>query len=222
MNSAALDRILQRIALALGGTASAAGGTTWEITVPEDAEQEDGPTFSFRHTFTLEGGRVADIRCEAPLDRLPAPKALLVGEVSRELAAAIAREGVVFGGFREVEEFLVAELGAEVEEGYVEIAGDDEDAPSVIVSDVRVAGEPWVNLSVPFVDEVDPLWLLEQSGTLTHLHFETYEGEVSLACAFPLALLTGERLMELVDDLTSFRGSLLDELEEGDEDEDEG
>jgi hypothetical protein len=221
MNSAALDRILQRLAISRGGTASAVeGGATWELTLPEDPEREDAPTFSFRDTFTLEGGRVTEITCDAQFDRCSKPQAFLVAGVTRELAAAIAREGVVFGAFREVEEFLAAELSGEVQDGFVEISSG-EDGPSVVVSDVRVAREPWVNLSTSFVDEVDPMWLLETNGALTHLHFETYEGEVSLACAFPLAHLTGARLVELIDDLFSFRDNLLTELEEG-EDEDEG
>ena len=50
-----------------------------------------------------------------------------------------------------------------------------------------VVSEPWVSLSTPFSDEASPEWLLEAAGSLTHLHFEAFEGAISLACAFPLA-----------------------------------
>jgi hypothetical protein len=222
MNSAAIDRILYRLAISRGGTAAAVeGGLTWEITLPEDPERDDGPTFSFRNTFTLEGGRVAEITCDTPMDRCSKVQAFLLAGVTREMAAALEREGVVFGAFSEVEAFLVREFSGKAEDGFVEISVD-EDGPTVVVSDVRVAHEPWVNLSTSFVDEVDPEWLLETNGALTHLHFETFEGEVSLACAFPLALLTASRLVELVDDLFSFRENLLTELEEGEDEEEEG
>jgi hypothetical protein len=91
----------------------------------------------------------------------------------------------------------------------------------VYVSEVSVEHEPWVSLSIPFVDDVDPAWLLEQNGQLTLAHFESFEGEVSLACAFPLPDLTALRLLEMVDDLTSLRAALLDELNGGEEEEED-
>jgi len=47
-----------------------------------------------------------------------------------------------------------------------------------------------VSLSTAFLDDVDPEWLLARNADLMHVHFEAFEESVSLACAFPLALLT--------------------------------
>src|SRR5512146_823894 len=121
MNNASLDRIQQRLVMARGGTVTAAPGTTWEISIPEDPEREGSPALTYRNTFKLESGRVTEIGCDAPLDRYTVEQALMVAGLHRDLASAIAREGVVFGAFQEVDEFLGAELSAQKQEGYVEV-----------------------------------------------------------------------------------------------------
>jgi hypothetical protein len=219
MNEATIDRILHRHAILRGGTSTAAGDRAWDIELPENVEDEDAVTLSFRSQITLEGGRVTSIGSDAPLDRYTEEQALLVAAFHTDLAAAFAREGVTFPSFEALAEHLVAEAGGEEEDGAVQIPSPDEDGEPVFVSLVPVAREPWVSLSTPFVDDVDPEWLLEQNGALTHVHFEAFEGSVSLACAFPLALVTGERVLELVGDLFTFRERLLEDLENGDEDE---
>jgi hypothetical protein len=215
------DRIHQRLALSRGGTATLAGELTWEITLPEDADADDSPTISFRNQVVIEEQQLA-IHCDAPIDRLKPAQTELIKAFQGDLATAVRREGVGFDSFDAVARFLIAELDAELEEGTVEIPPAFEDGEPVFVTDVAVAREPWVGLATPFVDEVDPAWLLEQNGLLTHVKFEAFEGDVSLATAFPLAGLSGQRLLELVEDLFSFRERLLDELEGGgDEDEEE-
>lgn len=242
MNDAAIERILHRITIQRDGTATAAGDRTWEISFPLDPEDEASPTLSFRCRVTIDGGRVTEIHCDAPVhvrgsagtspasprppvDQHSPAEAAAVAELQADLAAAFAREAITFASFEELAEYLVTETGADVEDGTVEIAPaeDDDESESVFAAVVTVAREPWISLSTPFADDVDPEWLLEQNGDLTHVHFEGFEGSVSLACAFPLALTTAQRLVELIDDLADFRLRLLDELEGGDEeDEDEG
>jgi hypothetical protein len=221
MQAAAVDRIHQRLALTRGGTATAAGVLRWEVALPEDPEADDGPILRFHNALKLEDGRVTTIDCDARLDRYTADQAGIVASFQAALATALRREGVVFASFADVAAFLEAEVGARMEEGAIEIAPEAEDVEPVFVSEAPVAREPWVNLSTAFVDDVDPEWLLEQNGLLTHLRFESFEGDVSLSSALPLADLTGQRLIELVDDLFSFRERLLDELEGGDEDEED-
>lgn len=216
----AFDRIHQRLALTRGGTATLTGELRWEIALPEDADADDSPTLTFHNQVVIDERQLA-IHCDAPLDQYTPAQAEAVAEFQRDLATAIKREAKSFASFDEVAEFLTAELGAELEEGTVEITPDDEDAEPVFVTDVAVAREPWISLSTPFVEDVDPAWLLEQNGLLTHVHFEAFEGDVSLATSLPLDGLTGQRLIELVEDLFSFRERLLDDLESGNEDEDE-
>jgi hypothetical protein len=221
MNSAAIDRILHRHVLQRGGTSTAAGELSWDVAFPADDEDEDAATLSFQNNFTLEDGRVTSIGCDAPLDQYTMDQAMAVASFQTDLAAALAREGMTFASFDALAEHLVAEADGEVDDGAVRIPPADEDGEPVFVSIVPVTGEPWVSLATPFVDGVDPGWLLEQNGELTHVHFEAFEGSVSLACAFPLAQVTGQRVLELVDDLFSFRERLLEELESGDEEEEE-
>ena len=223
MNEGAIDRILHRVTILRNGTSAPAGDLAWDVSFPADPDDESSTALAFRCRFTLDGGQVTELHCDAPLGQYTPEESLAVAELNTDLAAAFARENITFPSFEAVADYLVAETGAVVQEGTVEIAPaeEDEEAESVFASVVPVAREPWVSLSTPFADDVDPEWLLEQNGNLTHVHFEGFEGSVSLACAFPLALLTAQRLVELIDDLAAFRLRLLDDLEGGDE-EDEG
>ncbi len=222
MNAAAIDRVLQRLVILRNGTATAAGDLAWDVTFPEDVEQAEGATLAFRIRVTLDGERASAVEHDAPLDRGTPARAAAVAAIQAELAAALAREAIRVPSAEALTEYLVAETGGELDEGTVEIPAGDVDGEPVFAAIVPVAREPWVNLSIAFDDGADPDWLLEQSGYLTHVHFEAFEGSVSLACAFPLALLTAQRLLELVDDLVTFREQLLDELDGGDGEGEEG
>jgi hypothetical protein len=215
-----LDRIHQRLALSRGGTATLTGELAWDIALPEDADADDSPTIKFKNQIVLHEQQL-EIHCDAPIDRLKPAQAEIIKAFQSDLGTAIRREGAGLASFDDVSRFLIAELGAALEEGTVEIPAATEDGEPVFVTDVAVAHEPWVSLAIPFVEDVDPEWLLEQNGLLTHVHFEAFEGDVSLATALPLAGLTGQRLVELVEDLFSFRERLLDELEGGEEEDDE-
>lgn len=221
MNQAAIDRIVHRLSISHGGEAKHVEGLTWSIEIPEDIEQEDGPKLAFHNAFKIEGDRVTEIACDAPVGRYQMHQAEVVAGFQKDLAAALGRERAAFSTFEQVIGFLTEEIEAEVEGDVVLVQPDGEDAEAVTVSCVNVAHEPWISFSTPFLDDVDPAWLLERSGELTHIHFESFEGQVSLAGAFPLHGLTAERLLELLDDLVSFRESFLAELAEGDEEEDE-
>jgi hypothetical protein len=223
MKPSAIGRIFQRLVIARGGTVEPEGALRYRVTIPDELDEEPeggeaAPTFSFRDTLTLAAGKVTQIDCDAPVDTYAPERAGTLGRFQTDLAVALHRETVAFATFADVESFLVTELGAEAHGEFIEIA--PEDAEPVFVSHVHVAREPWVSFSTPFTEGVEPEWLLEKTGELTHLHFESFEGDVSLACAFPLALRTGQRLFELVEDLVFFRESMLAEAE-GDEDEGE-
>jgi hypothetical protein len=219
--NAALDRILHRFLILRGGTSTAAGDLAWDISFPADIDAEGSTTLSFQCRFEVEGGRVTAIHCDAPLDRYSPDQATAVAELHVELTAAIERERVTFDSFEALAAYLASETGGEAEGGSIEIPAPTEDAESVFASVVPVAREPWVSLSTPFVDDADPDWLLDQNGDMTHIHFEAFDGSVSLACSFPLSLITGQRLLELIDDLASFRERLLEDLQGGDEEDDE-
>jgi len=216
--NAAIDRILHRHLILRGGTSTAAGELAWDVSFPADPDDEGSPALSFTCRFTLEGGRVTAVDCEAPLDRYTPDQAAAVAELHTDLTASMERERITFDSFEALAAFLV-DAGATEEEGTVEMPTGEE---SVFASVVPVAREPWVSLSIPFVDDADPDWLLEQTGNMTHIHFEAFDGSMSLACAFPLALMTGQRLLELIDDLASFRERLIEDLDAGDEDDEEG
>jgi hypothetical protein len=213
-SSRSIDRILHRHLILRGGKSTAAGEMTWDVSFPEGPHADDAPPLSFQLRFAFEDGQVV-LHCDAPLDRYTAEQAVAVAELQTDVAESIERERITFASFEELAAYLV-EGGAHQEEGTIEMPAGDE---SVFASIVPVAREPWVSLSTPFVDDASPEWLLDQNGNMTHLHFEAFEGGVSLACAFPLALLTAERLIELIDDLSSFRERLLEDLD-GDEDDD--
>lgn len=214
---AAIDRILHRHILLRGGTATAAGDLAWDVSFFQaDPDDDASPPLSFRCRFTVEGGR-ATVSCDAPTSPPTPEQAAAIDELRADLALSLERERVGFASFAELAAYLV-DAGATEEEGTIEVPAGDE---SVYLSVVPVSREPWVSFSIPFEDDADPEWLLAQNGDMTHVHFEAFEDSVSLACAFPLALLTGERLVELVDDLATFRERLLDDLEGGgEEDED--
>jgi hypothetical protein len=221
MDQAAIERILHRLCISHGGEARHVEGLTFVIELPVtlgDAEQEGGPTLSFRETFTLAEGRVTRVEHEASKAH---PE--VVSGFQEDLTVALRREGRTFSKFEEVVAFLTEEIEAEVDGDVVVVQPDGDDAEEITVSCVHVAREPWVSVSTPFASDLDldPAWLLEQNSELTHVHFETFEGQPSLAGAFPLHGLTAERLLELLDDLVSFRESFLAEIEAGGEDEDE-
>ncbi len=232
--NAAIDRILHRHMILRNGTAEPTGGQasgqtsgqtggaafelTWDVSFPADPEAEDADVLSFPCTFTVVEERVTAIHCGSPVDRYPPDQASVVSELVDDLAESLEREGVRFTSFEALVAYLVKAGGTETE-GSVEVPSG---ADSTFVTVVPVEHEPWVSLSIPFDEDADPEWLLEKNGDLTHVHFEAFEGGVSLSTAFPLALLTAERLLELIEDLGSLRERLLDELDGGDEEDDQG
>ncbi|APR75420.1 Hypothetical protein A7982_00766 [Minicystis rosea] len=220
MNAAAIDRIHQRIANSQGGSATADGPMRWEISLPEDDENEDSPRVTFHNELLVEDGSVT-VQCDARLDRYTPDQAGVVATFQASLATALKRDGVTFASFEDLTSFLKTEVGAKIEDGLAEIAPDSDDATPVFVTTVIASHEPWVSFAIAFVDDADPVWLMEQNGLLTHLHFEVFEGDTSLVATLPLASLTGQRVIEVVEDLFLYRELLIEDLEGDDEDEDE-
>jgi hypothetical protein len=202
----ALDRIVVRLCLARGGMATAVGGMRWAIELPA------GDTvLMFRDEVLGEGGAL-EIRCDAPLDLYTPEQAGVVAELHRALAAALPREGIAFAAFDDVAHFVAGAFEADVhtETSHLEVEPES-DQPTTIKL-VRVEGEPWLWIATPF-DDADPGWLLRKNFELVQLRFElTDEGAVYLATGFPIAALTAQRLVELIEDLHAYHERLADEL----------
>jgi hypothetical protein len=222
VSSAAVERILHRVCIAFGGEAQPDGPMCWSLAIPEDIDNEDEAGLAFHVALRHVEGR-QEIDCDAPLDSYTKEQAILVAQVMREFADGLAREQRTFATFADVAIFL--KEGHTIEDhsanGYLFVQ-DNEDFP-VTVNEVLVARETWVTVETPFVEEVDESWLLERNGLMTYLHFESDEDGVSLSATFPLAMLTGQRLTEIMDDVVLFCRNAERELDgEDGEDDEEG
>ncbi|HEY4119987.1 MAG TPA: hypothetical protein VGM56_19115 [Byssovorax sp.] len=220
----AIGRILHHVATKRGGDAVRAADGSFRVEILEDLEREDAAKLAFTDRFVVADGRVTEITCDAPIAKYTLEQSAVVAGFQREVTEALARELVTFAAFADVQRFLEDALDAESEGDMTTIflgdrahdGGEVDDEPmTVMASCIDVAGEPWISLSTPFVDDVDPEWLLEKNGELTHVHFESFEGSPSLAAATPLAITTGQRLVELVHDLATTADFLVEELLDG-------
>ncbi len=221
VTSAAVARILHRVCIAFGGQAIPDGPMRWALEIPEDIEDEDDAGLAFHVALRHVQGR-QEIDCDAPLDSYTKEQAILVAQVMREFADGLAREQRTFAAFADVATFLKEAHTIEdhSDEGYLFVQ-DNEDFP-VTVNEVLVAREPWVTVETPLVEEVDASWLLERNGLMTYLHFESDENGVSLSATFPLVMLTGQRLIEIMDDLVLFCRNTERELDGEEEEDDDG
>lgn len=220
VSSAAVERILHRVCIAFGGKALSDGPMRWALMIPQNVEDDDDDGLAFHVELQhVQGSQ--EIDCDAPLNTYTKEQAVLVAQVMRAFADGLAREQRTFATFADVAAFLKEAHTVEDHsaDGYLFVQ-DNEDFP-VTVNEVLVARETWVTLETPFVEEVEASWLLERNGLMTYLHFESDEDGVALSASFPLALLTGQRLTELMDDLVLFCGNAERELDGEDEDEDE-
>jgi hypothetical protein len=220
LSSAAIERILHRVCIFFGGRAVADGPMRWAVSIPESLDEPDDRALVFHLDVHHVEGRLG-IDCDAPIDTYTKEQAILLAKVTRAFADGLAREQRTFATFADLTAFLQEEHTIEDHsaDGYLFLQ-DDADFP-VTVSEVAVAREPWITVETPFVEEVDASWLLERNGLMTYLHFESDEDGVSLSASFPLALLTGQRLSELIDDLILFCANAERELDDEDEGEDE-
>lgn len=223
LSSAAIERILHRVCIFFGGRAVADGPMRWALSIPESPDDPDDRGLAFHLDVHHVEGQLG-IDCDAPIDTYTKDQAILLSKVTRAFADGLTRERRTFATFADLTAFLQEEHTIEDHsaDGYLFIQ-DDADFP-VTVSEVAVAREPWITVETPFVEEVDASWLLERNGLMTYLHFESNEDGVSLSASLPLALLTGQRLTELIDDLILFCANTeqaLDDEDEDDEGEDE-
>jgi hypothetical protein len=214
----ALDRILVRLCLARGGMATAVGGAQWAIELPAA-----DTVLMFRDELVIDGDQL-EIRCDAPLDLYTPEQAVVVTELHAAIASALPRERIAFASFDDVALFVSGTYEADVhaDTGHLEIEPEGEQPTTVKL--LRVEGEPWLWIATVF-DDADPEWLLRKNFELVQLRFEmTDDGTVYLATSFPVAGLTAQRLVELVEDLHAYHERLGDEraaeLAEDDEDDD--
>jgi len=212
---ASIERILQRLCIARSGAATAAGPHRWAIAI-EDGEAP-AETLTFVQGVKPDG---TGLSCDAPLDRYTPAQAAVVAELEAELAAALAHEKVQFRSFAEVAAFIDARYEAEihVEDGYL-VIGPQGEVP-ISVTGPHVSREPWIEVSAAFDNDADPAWLLEKNGEMTSVRFETANDSVGLVAALPIAMVTAQRLLEMIDDVAVMRAVLLDEYDEDDEDDD--
>src|SRR5262245_15175394 len=122
---AAIERILHRHILLRGGTATAAGELAWDVSFSLDPDDEASPALSFACRFTVEGGRVTTVHCDAPLDRYDADQAAAVAELHEELAGSLDRERIGFASFEALAVYLV-KAGATEDDGSIEVPAGDE------------------------------------------------------------------------------------------------
>jgi hypothetical protein len=224
MLDAVLPRLITRLATIQGGQITASTSDSWDIEIPLDPDAPEPELFLFRQTLQLdEEKNVTGFMFGVPGESVSDEQKNAISNFQQELMTALQREGVGFELFGELAAFVASELGGspDLEEETIEISAGDAGGEPVFLTSVKIDGEAWVAFSTPFGADADPIWLLEQNAELTNMHFEAFEGEVSLACAWPLRILSAQRVVELVQDLAMQRERLLEDLEMGDEDEDE-
>ncbi|MBA3455725.1 MAG: hypothetical protein H0T42_21700 [Deltaproteobacteria bacterium] len=214
---AAIERILQRLCIARSGTATPAGPDRWAVEI-EDGEDPPTP-LTFTQTVTASGLRLS---CDAPLERYTVAQARAVAELQTELATALTHEKIHFRSFADVAAFIDGRFEAEVhaDDGYL-VIGPEGEVP-ISITGPHVSREPWIEVSAAFDDDANPAWLLEKNGEMTSVRFETANESVGLVAAFPIPVLTAQRLLEMIDDVLVMYAVLLAEYEDSeDEDEDE-
>ena len=223
MKTAAVDRIVQRLARARLGQAASDGELAWDVAFPEHREDEPPGEVAFTLRVPLKDGVPIAIESDGPEADLAQGPMAERARFLADLAGALAQERVTFDSFEALASYLIEAFDCEIENsGAVRIDPVGENGTPLrplFVSPVLLAGEAWVNLESPFPADFSAESLLRMNGELTHLHFEAFDGGVRLAGAFPLVLMTGRRVTELIDDLVRFRvmvsERLVDEREDG-------
>lgn len=212
----AIERILQRLCIAHSGEATPAGPNRWAVEI-EDGE--DPPTtLKFAQGVTPDGLKLS---CDAPLDRYTTPQSVVVAKFQSELATALTHEKIHFRSFADIAAFIDGRYEADVhaEDGYL-VIGPDEEVP-ISITAPHVSREPWVEVSVAFDNDANPAWLLEKNGEMTSVRFETANDSVGLVAAFPIPVLTAQRLIEMIDDVLVMYAVLVAEYEESDDEDDD-
>ncbi len=212
MTPGQVERVLRRACRARGGDAARAAASAWDVALAVDEGGRVAPV-RFRDRFAL-AERPVRIDSDAPLASLSPAGARQVAAFHADLARALAREAVAFSSETEVIAFLARELGARGDEGpavFGALARVPFDSWPVEVLVKRMGdGEEWVVVATGFRD-APPEWLLDRSGMMAAFHFGGSAGSYVLETALPLALVTGERLVELVHDVRD-RAAHLDEV----------
>ncbi len=195
----AVERILHRLCAVREGSAFAAGELRWAITLHG--------SIAFHETVHLDAGRVAEIVCDAQLDRFTPAQATIVARFHADVSAAFQRERVAFASFDDVRAFVYTAYKTAVRDGVCVLSiGDDE----VTVRELVVEREPWLSIGCLFMaaDEVSAGWLLAKSAELVHLGFAQQAGEIRVETALPLEAISAQRLIELIDDVLAQRTAL--------------
>lgn len=206
MSDAAVERILSRLCDARGGSATREGDG-WRVEVPDE--------YSFHQ-------RVAGIElsCDAPLDTYSVEQARAVAVFERELAEALLREKIRFPTLAELATYLAThrEVRNRSDEGFIEVPNESE--WTLVITTAHFFHEPWIELALAFHDDTSPDWMLERNGELVGLAFEIApSGGAGLRWSMPLALVTAQRLLEMIEDLELRHRAMLAMYEERDEDE---
>lgn len=193
---AAIERILQRLCIARSGQATPAGADRWTVEI-EDG-QDPATTLTFIQGVSPDGLRLS---CDAPLDRSTVAQATAVAELQSELTTALTQEKIRFKSFADVAAFIDGRYEADVhaDDGWLVIGPDG--AVPVSVTGPHVSREPWIEVSAAFDADANPAWLLEKNGEMTSVRFEMANDSVGLVAAFPIPLLTAQRLVEMIDDV---------------------
>jgi hypothetical protein len=147
------------------------------------------------------------VSAAAALDDVPTATA--IAEMHAGLTTAMERERRSLDRFADVAACLedVFEVGTQASDEIEVFVGDDD---PIVVRIMAAIFEPWLHFSTPFIDDADATWLLQTNAELAPFRFESSDG-IELCAAFPLAGMSAQRLIEIVEDLDAARDRLIDE-----------
>ena len=213
---ASIERLIHRVCMDHFGAATPLGPLRWQVAIAEDGEAEP---LRFTQTVSTDG-----LVLHNDAEVLTVAHGTLIGRFQTELATALRNERIVFDSFAQLAAYLEGQytIAAHLDDGYI-VFNPDADHPIAITAPT-VAREPWIELSVGFPGEANPAWLLEQNGNATCVRFEITGDDneiVKLVSSMPLLAMTGQRVIDVIEDLITYHGNYLRDYEAGDEEEED-
>ncbi len=210
-----IDRILHRLCIDQRGTATERGPLCWDIEISEDGGEP------LRFTQTVSGDGLV-LHNDAQVETVA--HGTLIGRFQTALATAMRNDRIVFDTFAQLAAYLEGQFAVDVhlDEGYL-LFNPEHEWP-VTITAPTVAREPWIELAVDFPNEANPAWLLEQNGNAACVRFELVgdDNVVHLTSSLPLLAITGQRILDMIEDLLTYHGNYLADYEAGDEEDEEG
>ena len=211
----AIQRILGRLSRDKGGDVSRSEDGAWAVSIADPTR--DGERLSFELAIAVEDGRVTRIECDAPVDTYSIEQATRVASYIRKISERLTSERIGFESYEGLARFVERDHEVAREPDRDRLTIDVE--PPIDISGTTFDGEPWIWFGAWFgeSEELDPARLLTQNGECVFLDFEDIDGDVYLSTALPLAMLTGARVLEVIEDLSAWHAI----FKEGDDEDDD-